>query len=400
MTGNTGVLVVGGSVAGLRTAESLRRFGYDGAVTVLESGGDLPYDRTALSKRVLSGEGGPDTVMLRGPEGLDKLGVDFRLRTAARGLDSDGHQVWTTDGERIGYATLVVASGASPRLLPVGDQEAVHYLRTLSDALSLRGAVHSVTRVVVVGAGFIGSEVASVFAGTAASVTVVEPFPFPLARVLGDTVGARLARLHESRGVRLVLGRSVTDVRASGPERSVVLDDGSELAADLVIAGIGAVPNTDWLKGSGVEVDDGVLCDEFCRASAPDVFAVGDVARWFHPLLGEAVRVEHWTNAMEQASVVASNIARPENPRGFSAIPYVWSDQYGSRLQIIGRPRADDTLRTVLDEPADGAFGALYVRDGQVAGGYFENAPVHAMRLRRAITAGETTEDVFATVTA
>jgi NADPH-dependent 2,4-dienoyl-CoA reductase/sulfur reductase-like enzyme len=248
----------------------------------------------------------------------------------------------------------------------------------------------------VVGAGFIGSEVAAAASVRAASVTVVEPFAFPLSRVLGDRVGQRLARLHESRGVELVLGRSVVEVSddGSGGHR-VVLDDGTTLAADVVVVGVGAIPNTGWLADSTLEVADGVVCDEFCHASAAHVYAAGDVARWPNSLFDESMRIEHWTNAVEQAGIVAWNIVHPDRPRAYVPVPYVWSDQYGSRLQIVGRPRADDEVRIVHDDPPQGSLVALYVRDGGLVGAFALNMPQQVLTLRRSLAARTPLDEVM-----
>jgi len=391
MTDRTDVLVVGGSVAGLRTAEALRRFSYPGAVTILEAGNHPPYDRTMLSKKVLDAGGHAVPVSLRTPEHLDEAGIELRLRSVAEKPDFSQRTVHLADGSDIEYSTMVVATGASARELPGAPRSAVHYLRTLDDAHRLRRAMESARDAVVVGAGFIGSEVAAAMSARGIMVTVVEPAGYPLGRALGEVIGFRLARLHESRGVRLVPGRSVTWVgksESSAAPYSVVLDDGTTLNTELVVVGIGARPNTAWLEGSGIELGDGVTCDQFCRTSAPGVFAVGDVARWPNALFDEAMRVEHWTNAVEQAAVVAWNIANPGSPRSYAPVPYVWSDQYGLRLQIIGRPRADDEVRIVKDDIADGVLVALFSRQGRLSGAFTVNAPKRLPALRRALASG------------
>lgn len=392
-----GVLIVGGSIAGVRTAEGLRRFSFEGAVTLLEEGTDLLYDRPALSKQILTADAGAESVMLRSQADLDGKRIDLRLGHRAVALDTGARTVRLSDGSVIGYSDLVIATGAAPRRLPTATARGVHYLRTLRDALELRAALTASSRVVVVGAGFIGSEVAAAAVAKTAGVTVVEPCAFPLGRALGDLVGERLARLHESKGVRLVLGRSVrgVDEDEAGGLR-VVLDDGTALECDVVVVGVGAAPNVGWLAGSGLDVADGVVCDEFCRASAPGVHAVGDVARWPNALFAEPMRVEHWTNAVEQAAVVAWNIAHPDRPRAYAPVPYVWSDQYGSRLQIVGRPGAGDEVRIVRDDPAENALVALYVRDECLSGAFGLNAPAQMLALRRSLAARASLEEVMA----
>lgn len=410
MTGDrVDVLIVGGSIAGVRTAEGLRRQGFAGDVTIVEAGPDLPYDRPALSKQVLAAGREPGSVQLRSAADLDKARIDLRRGCRAVGLDTAARQVRLADGQVVAYSDLVIATGAEPRQLPTAaPRPGVHYLRTLQDARRLRPAIARPVRVVVVGAGFIGSEVAAAAAATATSVTIVEPFSFPLSRVLGDVVGKRLAQLHESHGVQLVPGRSVRAVEAGrtggqvdghGGGHRVVLDDGSALECDVVVVGIGATPTTGWLAGSGVEVADGVVCDEFCRTGAPHVFAVGDVARWRNTLFDESMRIEHWTNAVEQAAVVAWNIAHPDRPRAYGPVPYVWSDQYGSRLQIVGRPRASDETRIVADDPAGDSLVALYVRDGRLVGAFGLNAPARILALRRSLATRASLAEVMAAFT-
>ncbi|MFC5824631.1 NAD(P)/FAD-dependent oxidoreductase [Nonomuraea insulae] len=397
MTDHSDVLIVGGSIAGVRTAEGLRRLSFEGGITILEAGQDLPYDRPALSKQVLTAGASAESVMLRSPADLDKARIDLRRGSVGVGLDADARTVRLADGTVITYSDLVIATGAAPRELPsVPARPGVHYLRTVQDAVRLRDAVGAPVRVVVVGAGFIGSEVAAGAAARSASVTVIEPFAFPLSRVLGDLVGKRLAQLHESKGVQLVLGRSVSgieDVGATG--KRVVLDDGTALSCDVVVIGIGAIPNTNWLAGSGLYVADGIVCDEYCRASVPNVFAVGDVARWPNPLFAESMRIEHWTNAVEQAGIVAWNLTHPDSPRAYAPVPYVWSDQYGNRLQIVGRPRAEDEVRIVLDDPADDSMVALYLRDQRVVGAFGQNAPSQLLALRRSLAARASLEEIM-----
>nr|MDT0661231.1 FAD-dependent oxidoreductase [Micromonospora sp. DSM 115978] len=393
------VLIVGGSIAGVRTAEGLRRLGFDGGITILEAGPDLPYDRPALSKQVLAGGQDPGAVSLRSQADLDRVRIDLRRGHRAVGLDTAARTVRLSDGAEIGYSNLVIATGAAPRRLPsVPPRPGVHYLRTLTDARDLRAAIDRPVRVVVVGAGFIGSEVAAVAATTAARVTVIEPYAFPLSRVLGDMVGKRLARIHESRGVNLVLGRSVAAVDADGADgQRVVLDDGTTLGCDVVVVGVGATPVTDWLAGSGLDLTDGVGCDEFCRTAVPHVFAVGDVARWPNALFGETTRIEHWTNAVEQAAVVAWNVVHPDRPRAYAPVPYVWSDQYGCRLQIVGRPRAEDEVRVVLDDSANDSLVALYVRDQVVVGAFGLNAPSRILTVRRLLATRAPLDEIVAT---
>jgi NADPH-dependent 2,4-dienoyl-CoA reductase/sulfur reductase-like enzyme len=398
VTDRTDVLVVGGSVAGIRTAEALRRFSFTGAITILEASDDLPYDRTALSKSFIALSGNTASISLRSREDLDRLGIDLRLRTSATWLDASRHLVHIAGGGTVEYSALVVATGSSAVELPDLSSPRTHYLRTLTDARRLRNAMEPARAAAIVGAGFIGSEVAAAISARGIATTVIEPAGFPLCRVLGELVGERLAQLHQSRGVRLVLGRAATAVRQTGSNLapySVVLDDGALLATDLVVVGIGARPNTEWLASSGIEVADGVICDEFCQASVTDVFAVGDVARWPNSLFDMPMRVEHWTNAVEQAAVVGWNIVNPDQPRRYAPVPYVWSDQHGNRLQIVGHPQLDDELCVIEDDPVNAVLVALYARQGLLKGAFTMNSPSSTAALRRSIAARASLEQAM-----
>lgn len=388
-TSREGIVIVGGSVGGLRTAERLRRLGYAAPITILEASGDLPYDRTALSKKILEVDGDQDSVDLRTRDEIERLDVDLRLHHRASRLDTAAQVVHTAGGEQFAYSELVIATGSEARTLAGAPPGSVCYLRSRADAVQLRERMAAARTATVVGGGFIGSEVAVALARRGIDVTLVEPVGHPLSRVLGDEVGARLAELHARHGVRLLPGRavlSVLSVHDSGHSGSLVeLDDGTTLQCDLVVGGVGASPNTGWLDGSGVSAADGVLCDEYCRTSVAHVYAVGDVARWPNALFGETMRVEHWTNAVEQAATVGWNIVNPHRPKPFAPVPYVWSDQYGLRLQILGRPRPDDELTLAEDDPERGVLVALYRRDDSLSGVFTINAPEQTLRLRRVL---------------
>jgi len=338
--------VVGASLSGLRIVQALRRRGCEDEIVMLGDELHAPYDRPPLSKGVLSGTRAAETVALATAEQLAALDVDLRLGTPARGLDTPAHTV-TLDDAALDYDRLVVATGSSPRRLPgTAHLTGVHVLRTLRDAQALREALDRSERLVVVGGGFIGCEVAAVARAQGVAVAVVDPVPVLMRRGLGDDVGARMTRRHAAHGVALHLGRGVARLLGETAGEGVELDDGTVLAADTVVVGIGAVPNTGWLDGSGLTVADGVVCDGVLRAG-PDVYAVGDVARWDHPRYG-SVRVEHWTAATEHATAVAATLTG--TPTEVSGIPYVWTDQYGSRLQVAGRLDDADTTEVLLDD--------------------------------------------------
>jgi NADPH-dependent 2,4-dienoyl-CoA reductase/sulfur reductase-like enzyme len=354
------IIVVGASAAGLAAAETLRREKYDGEITLVGAERHLPYDRPPLSKQILAGEWQPERLALRSDDRLASLRLDFRLGVPASGLDPAAREVRLADGTSLGYDSLVIATGVRPRRLP---GEGAHLLRTLDDALALRERIRAGTRLVVVGAGFLGAEVAAVARGLGASVTVVEPAPVPLAHAVGAEVGAVLAQAHVENGVDLRTGVGVTSVARDG----VALASGEFIAADEVLVAIGSSPNTEWLEGSGLTLDDGVVCDEYC-AAAPGVYAAGDVARWPHPLFGVSMRIEHRTNATEQGMAAARNLLNPQSPKPFAPVPYFWSDQYDMKIQAYGHLRGHEEIAVVEGELAQRRFLAIYRTGSRVSG--------------------------------
>ncbi|MFE9452058.1 NAD(P)/FAD-dependent oxidoreductase [Streptomyces sp. NPDC006739] len=375
------IVVVGASAAGLAAAETLRREGYDGTLTLVGDEPRPPYDRPPLSKQVLSAEWSPERVELRTPADLRALGLDLRLGVAATGLDTADRAVRLADGSRLPYDGLVLATGVRPRRLP---GEGAHVLRTLDDALTLRDRLGPGRRLVVVGAGFLGAEAASVARGLGARVTLLEPAPVPLAHAVGEEVGRVLARLHLERGVDLRTGVAVSEVTEGG----VRLADGTEVEADEVLVAIGSLPNTEWLADSGLTMSDGVVCDEYCQA-APGVYAAGDVARWHHPLFGVSMRIEHRTNAAEQGMAAARNLLAPEARKPFAPVPYFWSDQYDRKIQAFGWLRGHDEVAVVDGSTAEGRFLAAYRRDDRLTGALAVGMPPKALRQwRQSVAAG------------
>ncbi|HWG28766.1 MAG TPA: FAD-dependent oxidoreductase [Actinospica sp.] len=351
---------MGASAAGLSAAETLRREGYGGEITLVGAEPQLPYDRPPLSKQILAGEWEADRLALRSDEHLADLGLDFRLGTSATGLDLGARSVALADGSSLEYDALIIATGVRPRRLP---GEGAHVLRTLGDALALRERIGPGTRLVVVGAGFLGAEAAAVARGLGAEVTVLEPAPVPLAHAVGAEVGSVLARAHLENGVDLRTGVGVAAV-ARG---EVQLADGSVIVADEVLVAIGALPNTEWLESSGLTVDNGVVCDEYCVA-APGVYAAGDVARWHNPLFDTSMRIEHRTNAAEQGMAVARNLLNPDSPKPFAPVPYFWSDQYDMKVQAYGYLRGHEQIAVVEGDLAERRFLAAYRTGDRVAG--------------------------------
>lgn len=364
MLDNGRAVIVGGSLAGLRTAQSLRREGHHGPITIISDEAHWPpYDRPPLSKQILVGSLEPERIRLRVPDDVDAeviTGVRaVTLDVAARGLELD-------HGEPVAYDGLVIATGATPRRIPGADAVAgVHELRTIDDCLALRADLEHAEHVAVVGAGFIGCEVASSCRALGLDVTIIDLLPLPLAP-LGPGAGEIVRALHESNGVGLSLGTGVAGFDGDDRVRGIRLSDGATVEADVVVVGIGVVPNTSWLEGSGLELADGVVCDESCLAlgGGDRIVAVGDVARWDHPRLGSS-RIEHWTNAGEQAAHAAKALVHGAGTAGaFGPVPYFWSDQFGTKLQFVGACRDDDHFEIVEGSVDDGRWVGAYGRDG------------------------------------
>ena len=385
-----GIVIVGGGLAAARTAEQLRRAGYAGRLTIASDEVHLPYDRPPLSKEVLRSE--VDDVTLKPREFYDELDITLRLGSAATHLDTVAQTVALDDGTVLGYDELVIATGLVPRRIPTfPDLEGIRVLRSFDESLALRRHASAARHAVIVGAGFIGCEVAASLRGLGVDVVLVEPQPAPLAAVLGEQIGGLVARLHRAEGVDVRTGVGVAEVRGRGHVDTVVLTDGTEVRADLVVVGIGSRPATQWLDGSGIKVDNGVICDAAGRTSAPNVWALGDVASWRNQM-GHQVRVEHWSNIADQARVVVPAMLGLDAPSTV-VVPYFWSDQYDIKIQCLGEPHATDIVHLVEDNGR--RFLAYYERDGVVTGVVGGGMPGKLMKTRAKIAAGAPISDVL-----
>jgi 3-phenylpropionate/trans-cinnamate dioxygenase ferredoxin reductase subunit len=386
MTDN--VVIVGASVAGVRTAEALRRRGFGGRVTLIGAEPHLPYDRPPLSKAFLAGQATEDDLPLLPGERLGRLDLDLRLGERAAAVDLPARQIRLASGQPVPFGTAVIATGSVPRRLPALDRwPGVHVLRTLDDAIAIRAALAVGARVAVVGGGFIGAEVASCARALGLDVTIIDPLPALMIRGLGPALGQVLAGRHADHGAVLRLGRSVVRAEGAGRVERLVLDDGSQVGADLVVVGIGADPVTGWLAGSGLSLDGGVCCDPCLRVLGTDaVYAVGDVARWPSARYDGPVRLEHWTSAGQAALAVAAAVSG--TPARFDPLPYVWSNQLGARLQVFGQVGPQDEVIYVEGGPDAPEFVAVTGRDGALHAVVALGARRAAQRWERILRSG------------
>ena len=443
------VAIVGGSLAGLRAAETLRSDGFSGAIHFIGEETRLPYDRPPLSKEVLGDKMEVANAGLISQEAFDALRLELHLGKRAVGLDAERKAVLLASeseaggseaskaaeaggaasegaaaSEEITADGIVIATGSRPRKMPSTEGiGGVYTLRTLEDCLALKAEFATEPKVAVIGAGFIGAEVAATARGLGLDVTVIEMLATPLARVLGDTLGQVMADLHRDNGVDLRLGVGVEEVVAGegGRVSSVELSDGTSIAADVVVVGIGVIPNTEWLEGSGLEIDNGVVCDETLLA-APGITAAGDVARWPNRRFGETMRVEHWDNAIEQgiaaarrllaggweqassgeadSGVVGSSGKSGSSKSGeavpFTPVPWFWSDQYDRKIQLAGRSSPDGKVEIVTGSLEERRFAAIYEREGKLVGVLGMNRPRHVMQYRQLIVDGASWKEALA----
>jgi NADPH-dependent 2,4-dienoyl-CoA reductase/sulfur reductase-like enzyme len=381
------VVIAGGSLAGWTAARSLRRHGFGGDIVLIGAEAGSPYSRPVLSKQFLL-DPGKQAADVHLPVSLD-LAVRAMPGREATGLDLGRREVILHDGARIGFGGLVIATGAAPRRLPRLQRDGVHLLRTLPDAEALRAAMARGPRVVVIGAGFIGCEVAAAARQRGLDVTLVDSEPLPLQRALGPAAAVAVRDLHAAQGVRLRLGTTVDRLLGTGRAEAVQLATGETLPADLVVVGVGVAPATGWLRESGLLLDGGVVCDAYCRAVGADrVVAAGDVARWHNPLFGELMRVEHWSNASAQADAAARALLAPGTAPPYAHAPYFWSEQYGMRLQFVGKRPDRDAGRLVRGDVSGPSFVIGYEEHGRLVGALAVNRPRECRALRDLVLRG------------
>jgi 3-phenylpropionate/trans-cinnamate dioxygenase ferredoxin reductase subunit len=382
------IVVVGGSLAGLRCAQALRRRGYAGELVIVSAEAERPYDRPPLSKQLLTGAWEPERLFFDRKEDHAALQVEWLRAERASGLDVAARRLMLASGTQLSYDGLVIATGARPRTLAAARGLAgVFTLRTLADAAAIARAFAHNPRLVVIGAGFIGLEVAASARARGLSVTVIEPQAAPLLQRVGPLVAAGVERLHVDHGVQFRFGVSVRECQGSAAIERILLSDGSSVAADLVVVGIGVEPETRWLVGSGVAVEDGVLCDATLATNVPDIVAAGDVVRWPNGQRSGTQRIEHWSYAVESAQAAAARLLDGPNTQPFLHVPYFWSDHYDVKLQCAGRTEADDELAIVHGTLSDRSYVALYGRAGRLVGVLASNSPAQFLRYRRLVAA-------------
>ena len=381
------MVVVGASLGGLRAAEALRRLGFDGRLALVGDEPHRPYDRPPLSKEFLRGEREPEAIALAKPDALAALDLDLRLGCRAVALDPHAREIALDDGERLRFDGCVIATGCKPRRLRgTPDLPGIFALRTLDDALAIRAELARGPRVAVVGAGFIGAEVAASCRRRGLEVVMIDPLPTPLAASVGTQVGEVVGAVHRDHGVVLRMGVGVAGFEGGAHLERVRLSDGSAVAADVAVVGIGVAPCTEWLASSGIALRDGVVCDATSATSLPGVVAVGDVARFENPLFGTSMRVEHWTHAVEQAGVAAECLlAEPGQATPFAPAPFVWSDQYDLKIQSAGWMLPEDETRVVHGSLAERRCVVLHGRGGRLVGAVALNRVRQLMGYRRMI---------------
>jgi NADPH-dependent 2,4-dienoyl-CoA reductase/sulfur reductase-like enzyme len=369
------IVIVGASLAGVRAAETLRTNGFAGAITIIGAETHMPYDRPPLSKNFLAGDWDADRIALRKADDLSALNINWMLGTSATSLHTDSSVVTLADGSQVPYDGLIIATGGLVRRLAnQPDIAGVHVLRTLDDASALRDELAEGVRVVVIGAGFIGLEVAATATKRGARVTVLEGLEAPLIRALGAETGTAIGAVHARNGVDIRCGVQVASINGDQCVSGVTLTNGDTIEADVVVVGIGVAPATQWCSDSGLTISDGIVCDANLNAGPANVFVAGDVLRWPNGMFKDiepTMRVEHWTNAAEQGAMAAKNLLatlRNEPMEPYSAVPFFWSDQFDARIQFLGRAFESSTVDVVAGDVAAGRWCAMFSTNDRLTG--------------------------------
>lgn len=385
------IAIVGASVAGVAATEALLKAGFTGSIEVFDADNELPYDRPPLSKQFASGDWNEEKLRFHNQEGWNKMGATLRLDCRVAGVEANGRRLRLADGSSVDNDGLVIATGAEPITLQcLAGRRNVSALRTLVDGRLLGEALRNSQDLAIIGSGFIGLEVAAIARSLGLNVTVIEMSPMPMEARLGSEVARRILGLHAKQGIRFLCGRTVASAADNTEVKSLALNDGTIVKTDHVLVGVGVRPALEWLRHSGIVIDNGIFCDAHGRTSLPAVYAAGDVASWMNPLFDERMRVEHWTTAREQGQHLAACLLREldgesAGQASFEHVPYVWSDQYGLKIQIVGRFLPSDTFRIDHEEPDSDRFAGSYWRGDQLRGGITINMPKQIMSYRKEI---------------
>ena len=390
------IVVVGASLAGIRSCQNLRRNGFEGTLTLIGEEKYLPYDRPPLSKSMLTTDQNPQELFLVSEAEVRDLEINLLLDERATGLNTLKQEV-TVGEQKIHYEGLVIATGASARKLSkFTELDGIHTLRTLDDALAIRSGLTSGSSIVIVGAGFIGSEIASAARTRGCKVTIIEGGAAPLIRGLGEKTGMACGSLHQRHGVELLLSTQVASIHGSGAVEEIELSDGTQIPASMLVVGIGASPNTEWLSDSGLTIDNGVLCDETLNVGVPGIYAAGDVARapnrWSSL---PPARTEHWSTATEHAALAAKNLLAPSESTPYHSVPFVWSDQYQDRIQIAGDTSGSTHVTELIGSFEEDAFVVGYQSGASISGIASLNSMREFAKFRRLLMTGGSWSDAL-----